>query len=265
MQIYLDYNLFAYLHERSYPVLNAKVAALQRGHDFPYSPGHVEEVATALMNPSKLDPIDRLVMAYAKLGSLSRVSRNLEWLPADEGPSILTREEPLECFRRVVGQYDLNGNLEARERRMLEDFKESDAKGLIANRMSNLSQGFLLEEQHRHHIEGRLYLDTSYGLIAKRFRVRSIAWADIAPHHALRERALELTMNHLEAIRFRPESVAKSRSRIHDVTHSIYASLCDQFVTNDRRLYDKVRAMYVYFGIPTEVMLLSDFLTRDYS
>lgn len=264
MQIYLDYNIFAYLHDKTNPALSAKIAALQHRHHFPYSPGHIEEVATALMNPSKLDPVDRLVMAYAKLESISRVSRNLEWLPSQEGAAILKVEEPIECFRRVVDKYNGNRIIEPRERQMLERFKESDADGSIANEVSNLPPEFLLKDEHRHYIERQLYFDTYYGLTAKRLGVRSIAWPDIAPHYVLRERAIELAMNHLEEIRFRPESVKKFRSRIHDVTHSIYASLCDQFVTHDERFYDKVRAVYTYFGISTEVLLMSEFLARDY-
>lgn len=51
---------------------------------------------------------------------------------------------------------------------------------------------------------------------------------------------------------------------MHDVTHCIYATGCDQFVTHDKRLNDKVRAVYRYFGVPTRVLTLEEFVARDY-
>jgi hypothetical protein len=64
---------------------------------------------------------------------------------------------------------------------------------------------------------------------------------------------------------YRPEHVDNSRSHMHDVTHCVYATGCQQFVTNDKRLYDKVGAVYRYFDVPTQVMKFEDFLAHDYS
>ena len=78
------------------------------------------------------------------------------------------------------------------------------------------------------------------------------------------ERAIEIAMNYLEEIRYRPEAVGKSRSRMHDVSHCIYASDCQQLITFDDRLRDKATVVYQYFNIPTQVLTLEEFLANKY-
>jgi hypothetical protein len=70
---------------------------------------------------------------------------------------------------------------------------------------------------------------------------------------------IEIVMNFLEKIGYRPESYAKSRSQLHDVTHVIYGSLADIFVSNDDRLRLKARAAYSYLGIRTRVRSFDEF------
>jgi len=77
------------------------------------------------------------------------------------------------------------------------------------------------------------------------------------------EHVFEILMNYLEEIRFRPEDVKKSRSRMHDVTHAIYATKADIFVTGDDRFYHKVRVAYNFLGVPTKVLFLDDFLKNS--
>ena len=144
MKIYLDYNLFAYLYDESKPDLSAKVNELSDRHSFPYSPAHMEEIATGLIKPTKIDPIDRLIQAYQKIDSISRISRNLELICRTAyGPMVSIEESPLECFRRVVRYYDRNPIVERREEHMLASFKATDPDGSLANRVSNHDEDFL--------------------------------------------------------------------------------------------------------------------------
>lgn len=47
-------------------------------------------------------------------------------------------------------------------------------------------------------------------------------------------------------------------SRTHDITHMIYASYCDFFITADRALSHKARELYGLLGIKTKVVLYSN-------
>jgi hypothetical protein len=264
MRIYLDYNLFAYLYEGTRPDLHAKVEALSARHMFPYSPAHMEEIATALARPSSIEPIDRLIAAFRKLEDISRISGDFELFPAKYGPIVLKEERPLECFRRVVMHYDRNPIVEENEELMLASFKDGDQDGMLANKISNLPENFLLDSEHGRDLELKLHFKSNLPFICKVHGVKDFTWLEISGHFPVLERAIELVMNFLEQVRYRPEHVSKSRSRMHDVTHCIYASACQQFVTNDKRLYDKASAVYRYFGVPTRVLMLEEFAANDY-
>lgn len=264
MKIYLDYNLFAYLYEGTRQDLRLKIEGMFDRHMFPYSPAHMEEIATAVAQPSSIDATDRLEGAMRKLDSVSQISRNVELFPADSGPMVLREEQPLECFRRVVLHYDRNPIVEANEEQMLALFKDGDPQGKRANTMSNLPEDFLLESDHGRDLQLKLHLDHDLPFRCKFHGVKGFTWPEISGHFPVLERTIEVAMNFLEDVRYRPEHVTKSRSRMHDVTHCIYATGCQQFVTHDRRLYDKVRAVYRYFGVPTRVLTLEEFLMTDH-
>lgn len=69
----------------------------------------------------------------------------------------------------------------------------------------------------------------------------------------------------LEETSYLPDQGRQSRSRKHDVAHSIYASGCKQFITNDKRLYEKGKVTYKYLSTPTEVLTLGDFSSKGYA
>ncbi|SEJ66220.1 hypothetical protein SAMN05660742_11316 [Propionispira arboris] len=41
----------------------------------------------------------------------------------------------------------------------------------------------------------------------------------------------------------------KAVSSIHDVSHAIYGSYCDIFITCDHSFYKKLKAVYYYLGL----------------
>jgi len=224
----------------------------------------MEEIATGLAQASSGDAEDRLVSVSRKLNSVSRISRDVELFPADSGPMVLKVEPPLDCFRRVVMHYDRNPIVEANEEQMLASFKDGDPQGKRANTMSNLPEDFLIDSDYGEDLRMKLHFDHDLPFRCKVHGVKGFTWPEISRHYPVLERTIELAMNFLEDVRYRPEQVAKSRSRMHDVTHCIYATGCQQFITNDKRLYDKVRAVYRYFGVPTRVLMLEEFLVADH-
>lgn len=44
----------------------------------------------------------------------------------------------------------------------------------------------------------------------------------------------------------------------YDVAHITYATICDKFYTEDKKLYHRTKAIYYYLGVPTEVILFNE-------
>ena len=58
---------------------------------------------------------------------------------------------------------------------------------------------------------------------------------------------------------------ASLTGRMHDVSHDIYASSSNYFVTNDKRLSKKVIATYMRLDIPTKILNIDEFVRFDFS
>lgn len=77
----------------------------------------------------------------------------------------------------------------------------------------------------------------------------------------------------LDMFGFRPEKRGKRITNIDtDASHVFYAAHCDYFVTADKKLRDKAKAMYSYYGFQTKVIsplkfqeLINEDLQKEYS
>src|SRR5262249_47244053 len=78
--------------------------------------------------------------------------------------------------------------------------------------------------------------------------------------HKTREVVVNLVVAYLEEIGYRADSFDKHRSRMHDVSHAIYAAAADVFVTGDQRYRQRVKAAYHLLGIQTKVMSIDEFM-----
>lgn len=54
-----------------------------------------------------------------------------------------------------------------------------------------------------------------------------------------------------------------TQSGIHDVSHMIYATYCDYFVSKDQNLIRRARAIYYYLGLNTQAIYLDEWLNMD--
>ncbi len=70
------------------------------------------------------------------------------------------------------------------------------------------------------------------------------------------EMKIQFSLQLLNALGYWSEKNSKFESFRNDTLHSVYAAHCDYFITNDKKLYYKVKAIYHNFGIKTEVVLL---------
>ena len=56
-----------------------------------------------------------------------------------------------------------------------------------------------------------------------------------------------------------------TQSGIHDVSHMIYATYCNYFVSKDYHLIKRAQAIYYYLGLSTQALCLNDWLNMDLS
>lgn len=70
------------------------------------------------------------------------------------------------------------------------------------------------------------------------------------------ESLIEFLFNFLYRIEYFKEGKKSSvyRSKVFDVTHSIFATQMDYFVTSDKRLWQKIKVIYSFLGIKTELI-----------
>lgn len=81
--------------------------------------------------------------------------------------------------------------------------------------------------------------------------------------HSQIEESVNILMDTLESVGYKQEkknSTGRLISRMHDITHAIYASATTSFVTSDIRLRERTKAVYHYLNIKTEVIDSTDFI-----
>ena len=66
--------------------------------------------------------------------------------------------------------------------------------------------------------------------------------------------------NLLDAVCYWKDKNGMEVSRMYDASHAYYAQLCDYFVTNDKRLSYKARAVYSFLGVKTNVKTPYEFI-----
>lgn len=62
----------------------------------------------------------------------------------------------------------------------------------------------------------------------------------------------------------RDKEIRKTISGIHDVTHSIYATYCNYFVTLDTNFMKRVEAIYYYLGLETTLLSFDDLRQKGF-
>jgi hypothetical protein len=90
---------------------------------------------------------------------------------------------------------------------------------------------------------------------------QSMDWkfSDIKNRFSVFESYVNLAANLLEKIGYHREKKENSRSRLHDVSHIIYGAYCDVFVSADKKMIKKTKAIYSMLEIPTKVLDLNEF------
>lgn len=77
------------------------------------------------------------------------------------------------------------------------------------------------------------------------------------------ESIIEILFNLLDGYGYnRDKNKRVAESSVYDTQHAINASFCDIFVTNDEHFLKKVKAVYWYLGVKTEVLNLQEYIAK---
>lgn len=257
--IYLDQNVLSeYLAGDSAELTDA-ILKLKRKNNFVYSPAHMEELAVPFMRNNSEEVKERVLK---EIVGISELTGNKEVFPGSINPMHIISEDPSVCFNRVIDFYHLNPMLERQENEQLKQYKKTDIDGKKAQKISTLDSSILLQEEHSSVLNIKFHLDLLAAMSARKVGLRDFKYPEILKSHTAFERCIEITFCYLESIRYRPESIKKSRSRMHDVSHAIYASIADIIVTDDKKFSKKIKAVYKYWGIKTEVYSTSCLISK---
>lgn len=265
-KIYFDYQLIALLMNKNDLKLESKISKLDDGASiFVYSPAHIEEIAVSRMRNNY--PEQKI---QEKLDFLSCFTNDFELLPfkrrdvaiLESLGVFLCKEHPRECYKRVIDLYERNDVAEKIDEGVLEMATILNIFGNDPNEFNNTQPNLVLKNDK--------YVDIIYQSFARNMAdnyhigvdidaIRSARFEDIKSDFQVFEALMNVIFNFLEVIRYNPEKVVKHRSRLHDVSHAIYAAYCDFFVSEDRKLREKTKVAYDFLEVKTQVTKLDEF------
>lgn len=220
-------------------------AGKSKGIIFPYSPAHVEEIAAAHHRHKRED-------ALAQIPALDRLSGGWAIMARRLGPAELIQESIYDCLARVQD----NGA------RLLTEIVVEMEKARVAGYHENVSDRdknevwASVQRCTPQNVFSNPNIHAYIDKIAREdgFRIR-------LETHQDRENTLENLFNILNYFGFQKVDTAlRIEGRIHDVSHAIYGSYADVFVTNDKKLRKSSEAIYSYTGIDVRIVDLNGFL-----
>jgi hypothetical protein len=247
-KLYLDHNIISYLRKNEFQELNKKIDFLKQDNQIIYSPAHIEEIAVSKLRDHMNDKVIDEELEY-----LSKLSNNQTLVPTTREKLKLLNESPTICFKRVIEDYSLNDRAEQIEKNVIAD---ANNNGLGEPReMNNINPKdiFLNKEYKQYIVQYLVYI----GVIGEDDYNKVLNWKfeNFKKKFYILESYINLAANLLEKIGYFREKEEKSRSRMHDVSHIIYSSHCNIFITSDKKLYMKTKAIFSLLEIKTKVIL----------
>ncbi len=249
-KLYLDFNIINYLKDNSLDKVQEVISNFD-AYTIVFSPAHIEEIAVS----EKRDNQPKEIINQ-ELDFLYQLAKTNALRPVSREECVMYNETPFDCYNRVIKYCNRNDLAEEIEKSVIEkahNFPISEPK-----HMNNLKpEEVLMPFIYRELILMGL-LDNR--LIEKKDFEQALRWTfdDIKDRFYIYEAYVNAAANLIEQIGFFREKVKKSRSRLHDVSHIIYAGYCDIFITNDKKLFMKTKAIFSLLSIHTKVEYLDD-------
>ncbi|ENW81324.1 hypothetical protein F909_02615 [Acinetobacter sp. ANC 3929] len=256
MDIYLDHNVICdYISNKDEDKdLVEKIDSLLNilTLNLPYSPAHMEEVAN-INKSKKLSSDDKLNFIVEKLEAISKITHNYTYHPGNDEIK-KTSETPFECFTRVIKDYDLTTGI-----------AEKNQENLFCKRFE-VAEEYRIKNLYDYEAEEIFESELVKNSLLKFCFNNSEIVEDLKNHdnkfHKLLFR-IDNLVNFLELIGYYPDVKKNSRSNMHDISHMIYASKANYFVSNDRKMRYKAKAIYKFLNIDIKVLDKDEFINLN--
>lgn len=270
--VYIDHNIFieTLKNKELYDFLDGLKA-----HNILcfYSPAHIEEVYKVLANNKShyKNHMENL------LQNISRITNNYELLPSSDGIKI-KKEDPQECLKRVrsidtrervehnsISKF--NKDKKHYQRMISEDkhnqyistlsYKEIWNQKEIQQCINDLNENMdcLIDMYNRDIIVQILKICNIKKELPLDFSFKKNNYDRLKKSHTELEYTIEILFRILNNYGYYAEKTEKTAiSSTHDITHAIYATKADYFISTDERFYRKCEAVYHYIGAYTKIL-----------
>lgn len=262
--VYFDMNeMIAFSREES---LQEEIEQMLAAHDMtaPYAPPHMEESRRRL--PEEREAFEEFINGF---------SGQWEMRPCRaEDMCVLMREHPKVCMKRVLEQGGdaVSDECEQEDARQLEEARgDADIMRMKPKVISGIPFDRIFEEMspedphYQQKIRDFLAFCEEHQSEWPQHTFADKKRYDFEEFHAwgFLEAYIELMMKYLQEIPYHQDSLKRAKGSLtHDITHVIYGIFCDYFVTEDKTLRYRLKALYHWMNAPTAVMSLDEFRNR---
>ncbi len=272
IRVYLDYNIYTQLADKNIVLPQEALQYVQ----FYISVAHAEEFYNAKKNDKENNNFEQL---NAVENLLTRELNNKGVLNPTPNSRILNKQEDFSDSLRRVKEYDTDSfikesasimfnqyqdtyeNLREKNRKVL-NFSSLSAKEIwlqkeVCEELTNFENEVTEMNQALYSVLKRPYgVITAYVLSKsqsfKPFRLTKDIYKGKRPRFKEIEFVIEFLQNVLNKCGYYKDKTERTvKSGIYDTEHAIYATYCTYFVTDDRRLSNRMNAIYYYLGLET--------------
>ncbi|HFC8841505.1 TPA: hypothetical protein ACFU1W_000004 [Neisseria oralis] len=253
--VYFDYNIVSYLRKNQFPELTEAFGNLdKKSHIVVFSPAHLEDIAVTEMQDNHRSDIAREEVKF-----LEKICHHNGLRPTKlHEPVEFFDESPFDCYKRVLEYYDINKIAEYIDKQVLAEANANNTPEASPKSMANVPVDTVLVT---HKAEIISDLAKAFNL-SKNGTRKIFQWnfKQFKKDFTLFEGYVNLAANCLERIGFKREKEENYRARLHDVSHIVYAAHTNIFVTDDKKLNLKTKAIYSSIDVPSKVMNRKEFI-----
>jgi len=255
--LYLDHNIISYLRKQEDVELNSRMkSAYESGWIVAFSPAHLEEIAVSEKKYDRsLDDVNE------EISFLSIISGRNALRPVTKKSCEFYNESPSDCYQRVVDNYSVNDVAEKINQKRIRDAHDNPQGD--PKEMNNLTPEEVLNKPDYKDEVVKILMQV--GMVSHCEMEKALHWSfsDLKNKFDVFETYVDIASNIIERIGYFREGRKNYRSNLHDVSHIIYAAYCTAFVSSDKKLLKKAKAIYSMLNVPTKVMSKSEFILEN--
>lgn len=288
LTVYFDYQIFDNLSKDKNTLQILKLG--RKNFKYICSTAHLEEVHKAVMNSNNEDNFQKALLTlkniilFTEYGVLN---------PIDNNNNNIKMESKSNCLKRIIDYpTDLKSSIPAIKATykaphfsheynlLIEKERRESNKNIQKKLAENIwKECDIIKEINNtkitpdiiHSVYQDLYHDYKKNpllmhIAFKRFlenskqKIYPNCYKDITNSYGKKEYVIEQLYRILSNCGYarekRPNLILSGE---YDVTHMIYGTYCNYFVTLDKKLYKKCLAIYYYLGVPTKVIDIEEF------